>query len=138
MVNPSSVNLLNQPSANVDFSDPSRYQADQNDNPYYLHNTDHPGLVLVSDRLTTASEFHSWRRSIRMALNVRNKLGFIDGMIAKPSLNPRDYGVWSRCNDMIATWLMNSVSKKIGQSLLLQSVRFRISLCVYLTKCSIS
>ncbi|KAG2282832.1 hypothetical protein Bca52824_054052 [Brassica carinata] len=110
MVNPSSVNPLNQPSANVDFSDPSRYQADQYENPYYLHNTDHPGLVLVSDRLTTASEFHFWRRSIRMALNVRNKLEFIDGTIAKPSLNHHDYGAWSRCNDMIATWLLNSVS----------------------------
>ena len=73
-----------------------------------------------------------------MALNVRNKLGFIDGTIAKPSLNHHDYGAWSRCNDMIATWLMNSVSKKIGQSLLLQSVRFRISFCLYLTECSIS
>lgn len=53
-----------------------------------------------------------------MALNVRNKLGFIDGTILKPSLTHKDYGAWSRCNDMIATWLMNSVSKKIGQSLL--------------------
>lgn len=99
-------------------SDPSRYQADYYDNPYYLHHTDHPGLILVSDRLTTASEFHSWRRSVRMALNVRNKLGFIDGTISRPMVNHRDYGAWSRCNDIVATWLMNSVSKKIGQSLL--------------------
>lgn len=67
------------------------------ENPYYLHNTDHPGLVLVSDRLNTASEFHSWRRSIRMALNVRKKLGFIDGTIPKPPLTHKDYGAWSRC-----------------------------------------
>ena len=53
-----------------------------------------------------------------MALNVRNKLGFIDDTIPKPSLSHRDYGAWSRCNDIVATWLMNSVSKKIGQSLL--------------------
>lgn len=53
-----------------------------------------------------------------MALNVRNKLGFIDGTIAKPLPTHRDFGSWSRCNDMVATWLMNSVSKKIGQSLL--------------------
>ncbi|XP_013607478.1 PREDICTED: uncharacterized protein LOC106314084 [Brassica oleracea var. oleracea] len=56
-----------------------------------------------------------------MALNVRNKLGFIDGTIPKSPLNHRDYGSWSRCNDMVATWLMNSVSKKIGQSLLFMS-----------------
>ncbi|KAG7554761.1 Retrotransposon gag domain [Arabidopsis suecica] len=91
---------------------------DQYDNPYFLHRSDHAGLVLVSDRLSTGADFHSWRRSVRMALNVRNKLGFIDGTITKPSSEHRDFGSWSRCNDMVATWLMNSVSKKIGQSLL--------------------
>uniref|UniRef100_A0A0D2ZXR2 Retrotransposon Copia-like N-terminal domain-containing protein n=1 Tax=Brassica oleracea var. oleracea TaxID=109376 RepID=A0A0D2ZXR2_BRAOL len=96
----------------------SRFQTDQYENPYYLHNTDHPGLVLVSDRLTTAAEFHSWRRSVRMALNVHNKLGFIDGTIPRPPLTHKDYGVWSRCNDIVATWLMNPISKKTGQSLL--------------------
>lgn len=98
--------------------DCARLSVDQYDNPYYLHNSDHAGLILVSDRLSSGAEFHSWRRSVRMALNVRNKLGFIDGTISKPAETHRDFGSWSRCNDMVATWLMNSVSKKIGQSLL--------------------
>ncbi|XP_022544224.1 uncharacterized protein LOC111199052 [Brassica napus] len=101
--------------------DPARSITDLYENPYYLHSSDHAGLILVSDRLSCGSEFHSWRRSMRMALNVRNKLGFIDGTIPKPSPNHRDSGSWSRCNDMVATWLMNSVSKKIGQSLLFMS-----------------
>ncbi|XP_048609123.1 uncharacterized protein LOC111202900 [Brassica napus] len=99
-------------------SDSFRTSSDHYENPYYLHHNDHAGLVIVTDRLTTASDFHSWKRSIKMALNVRNKLGFIDGTIPKPSLSHRDYGACSRCNDIVATWLMNSVSKKIGQSLL--------------------
>ena len=94
--------------------DQFRYPADQYENPYYLHSADHARLVLVSDRLTTASDFHSWRRSILMALNVRNKLGFINGMISKPPEDHRDFGAWSRCNDIVSTWLMNSVDKKIG------------------------
>lgn len=98
--------------------DSTRQHMDQYDNPYFLHSSDHAGLQLVADRLTTGADFHSWRRSVRMALNVRNKLGFIDGTISKPPLNHRDSGSWSRCNVMVATWLMNSVSKKIGQSLL--------------------
>ena len=99
----------------------SRSITDLYENPYYLHATDHAGLVLLTDRLSSGSEFHSWRRSVRMALNVRNKLGFIDGTIPKSPLNHRDSGSWSRCNDMVVTWLMNSVSKKIGQSLLFMS-----------------
>lgn len=99
----------------------NRQNVDLYENSYYLHNSDHAGLQLVTDRLTTGAEFHSWRRSVRMALNVRNKLGFIDGTISKPSIDSRDAGSWSRCNDMVTTWLMNSVSKKIGQSLLYMS-----------------
>ncbi|CAA7029185.1 unnamed protein product [Microthlaspi erraticum] len=53
-----------------------------------------------------------------MALNVHNKLGFIDGTVPRPSLDHPDAGSWSCCNDMVITWFMNSVSKKIGQSLL--------------------
>ncbi|XP_013727615.1 uncharacterized protein LOC106431362 [Brassica napus] len=99
----------------------SRAIVDQYDNPYYLDNSDHIGLVLVTDRLVSGADFHAWRRSVRMALNVRKKLGFIDGTILKLPANHRDSGAWSRCNDMVSTWLMNSVSKKIGQSLLFMS-----------------
>jgi len=53
-----------------------------------------------------------------MALNVRNKLGFINGTISKPPKDHRDFGAWSRCNDIVSTWLMNLVDKKIGESLL--------------------
>ena len=87
----------------------------------YLHNSDHAGLKLVTDRLTSGADFHSWRRSVRMALNVRNKLGFIDGTIRKPPPTSRDSRSWSRSNDMVATWLMNSISNNIGQSLLFMS-----------------
>ena len=91
---------------------------DHYENPYYLHSSDHAGLILVSDRLSYGAEFHSWKRSVCMALNVRNKLGFVDGTIPKPPDSHRDAGSWSRCNDMVTTWIMNSVSKKIAQSLL--------------------
>ena len=69
---------------------PPRPPVDHYNNPYYLHNSDHAGLVLVSDRLETGADFHAWRRSVRMALNVRNKLGFIDGTIPKPPADHRD------------------------------------------------
>ena len=64
---------------------------DHYENPYYLHNSDHAGLILVTDRLSSGADFHSWRRSVRMALNVRNKLGFIDGTIPKPSSDHREF-----------------------------------------------
>ena len=42
-------------------SDSFRTSSDHYENPYYLHDNDHAGSVLVTDRLTTASDFHSWK-----------------------------------------------------------------------------
>ncbi|XP_048623048.1 uncharacterized protein LOC125592297 [Brassica napus] len=112
---------LNDDSFSIQSTGSNVAVSDHYGNPYYLHNSDHAGLKLVTDRLTSGADFHSWRRSVRMALNVRNKLGFIDSTIRKPPPTSRDSGSWSRCNDMVATWLMNLVSKNIGQSLLFMS-----------------
>lgn len=100
--------------------------SDLYENPFYLHHNDHAGLVLVTDRLSSGADFHSWRRSVRLALNVRNKLGFINGTISKPLESDPTYGSWSRCNDMVATWLLNSVSKPISASLLYMSTAAEI------------
>ncbi|XP_019085451.1 PREDICTED: uncharacterized protein LOC109126389 [Camelina sativa] len=109
---------VTRPPTPIPVNGPQQYQTDQYENPYYLHNADHAGLVLVLDCLVTASDFPSWRRSMWMALNVRNKLRFINGTISKTFEEHHDFGVWLRCNDIVLTWLMNSVDKKIGQSLL--------------------
>ena len=84
-------------------------------NPYFLHTSDYVGLQIVTDIFTSGADFHSLFGCL---LNIRNKLELVDGMIPKPPSNSRDLGLWSRCNDMIATWLMNSISKNSGQSLL--------------------
>ena len=85
--------------------------------PYFLHNGDHPGLVLVSNPLTGAN-YHTWRRAMLMALTVKNKVGFVDGMISRPNTNDLIFGAWNRCNSMISSWIINSVNRDIADSLL--------------------
>ena len=51
--------------------------------PYFLHASDHLGLNLVSQPLTELN-FNSWSRSMKMALNSKRKLGFVDGSVPKP------------------------------------------------------
>ncbi|CAA7049128.1 unnamed protein product [Microthlaspi erraticum] len=59
-------------------------------------------------------------RSVWLSTSATNS-EFIDGTVPRPPPDHPDAGSWSRCNDMVITWLMNSVSKKIGQSLLYMS-----------------
>lgn len=53
-----------------------------------------------------------------MAFEAKNKASFIDGSIQQPEVTYLLYGSWKRCNSMIKSWIMNSVSKDIAASLL--------------------
>ena len=45
--------------------------------PFFLHNGDHPELILVSHHLTE-SNYNTWSRAMAMALTAKNKIGFVD------------------------------------------------------------
>ena len=70
-------------------------------NPYFTHHSDHPGLVLISKPLN-GDNYLAWHRAMTLALNVKNKLGFVNGTIKVPSeeTHPDDYATWSHCNDI--------------------------------------
>jgi hypothetical protein len=48
--------------------------------PFYLHRGDSLGTLLVSQPLV-GNNYHTWKRSMSMALSAKNKLGFIDGSL---------------------------------------------------------
>ncbi|KAK6137091.1 hypothetical protein DH2020_029162 [Rehmannia glutinosa] len=86
-------------------------------NPLFLHHSDHPGVVLVS-QLLTEENYNTWSRSMIMALSAKNKISFIDGTISKPASTDSDFQHWIRCNDMVKSWLLNSLSKDIAHSVI--------------------
>lgn len=87
------------------------------DNPLYLRSSDSPRMKLISDQFDGTS-FSNWKRSMTIALSVRNKLGFVDGSIPKPiSISPI-FKNWSMCNDMVISWILGALSKSIGRSVI--------------------
>ena len=52
--------------------------------------------------------------TMTLALNSKNKLGFVDGSIKTPSkeIDQEEYTTWFRCNDMIHSWIVNTLSPK--------------------------
>lgn len=85
--------------------------------PYFVHPSDGPSSVTVTP-LLTGSNYHGWARSMRRALGAKNKFDFVDGTIPVPidDFDP-SLKAWTRCNMLIHSWLMNSVSESIGQSI---------------------
>ncbi|KAK2996628.1 hypothetical protein RJ639_026551 [Escallonia herrerae] len=53
-----------------------------------------------------------------MALEAKNKLGFIDKTIKKPAADSAEFSSWSRCNSMVTSWLIHSTIPAIANSIL--------------------
>ena len=84
--------------------------------PLYLHPSDHPGLVFVTS-IFNGENFTEWKRSMALALSAKNKLGFITGKYKIPNESSPYFDHWQRCDDMVITWILNSVVPEIRSSL---------------------
>ncbi|CAE6235555.1 unnamed protein product [Arabidopsis arenosa] len=85
--------------------------------PYYLTNSDNPGISIVSE-VFDGTNYDDWQIAIKIALDAKNKLAFIDGSVPRPLESDAMFRIWSRCNSMVKSWLLNSVSKQIYKSIL--------------------
>jgi len=86
--------------------------------PFYIHHTDHPGLVLVSKSLDGLN-YLTRRRSMILALDGRNKLGFVDGSIPIPdSSDTTKLHMWKINDNIVASWILNSLTKEISASVI--------------------
>ncbi|KDO46179.1 hypothetical protein CISIN_1g047947mg, partial [Citrus sinensis] len=86
-------------------------------NPFFTHHSDNPELILISKPLN-GDNYFGWKRAMVQALNSKNKLGFVNGSIKVPSeeTDPEGYAIWSRCNDMVHSWIVNSCDLEIAHS----------------------
>lgn len=80
--------------------------------PLILQSLNHPGMVLVSTPLI-GTNFKSWHRAIRIALGVKKKSGFIETTITMPYQNSKQYELWRKCDFMVTSWILNSISKDL-------------------------
>ncbi|XP_019233040.1 PREDICTED: uncharacterized protein LOC109213667 [Nicotiana attenuata] len=83
--------------------------------PLYVHPSDVLRTSLVSTPFD-GTGYGSWRRNVLVALSIRNKLDFINGNSQKPSPVSPLARQWQRFNDLVISWLVNSLSKEISHS----------------------
>ena len=85
---------------------------------YFLHHSDSPGFTLVSQPLT-GDNYASWSQAMTIAFFVKNKLGFIDGSLAKLAGNDLTLlNSWIRNNNIVISWILNSISKEISTNII--------------------
>ncbi|XP_068328837.1 uncharacterized protein [Pyrus communis] len=88
-------------------------------NPFFIHHSDHPAMMLVSKPLN-GDNYSTWSRAMKISLSAKNKLCFVDGTVLQPSVKtkPDDHASWQRCNDMIVAWIINSINSDITDSII--------------------
>ncbi|BAT79322.1 hypothetical protein VIGAN_02219000 [Vigna angularis var. angularis] len=83
----------------------------------YLHPNENPAISLVS-LVLNATNYHSWSRSFITALSAKDKVEFILGSAVRPSKTDASFPAWFRCNSMVVSWLLHSVSPSIRESII--------------------
>ena len=83
----------------------------------FLQSSDHPGMQIVSLKLT-ALNFQKWSRTVKIVLRTKVKLGFIDGSCSKPNLNTPEFNQWIKCDSMVVSWLLNSMTPELSKAFL--------------------
>jgi len=86
-------------------------------NPFRLDTGDNPVIILVTE-LLNGDNYATWSRAMQRALRAKNKLAFITGTINQPTdqADPL-FDLFERCNDMVVSWLQNSISTSIRSSI---------------------
>ncbi|XP_075646798.1 uncharacterized protein LOC142617729 [Castanea sativa] len=101
---------------------------DDPSNPLYLHHEESPGAMLVYQPLV-GENYPTWARLMQMALIAKNKLGFIGGTLTLSSPMVKTSSAiqaWIRCNKMVASWILNSVSQEISTSIVCKDTALEI------------
>ncbi|GJX19466.1 ribonuclease H-like domain-containing protein [Tanacetum coccineum] len=84
-------------------------------NPLHVQNSDNSNYVIIPFKLICTENYRIWPGVVKLALQARNKYGFVDGSCLKESYATSDVlsAQWDRCNAMVLTWIKNVVSQDI-------------------------
>ncbi|GJV13453.1 cysteine-rich receptor-like protein kinase 8 [Tanacetum coccineum] len=93
---------------NTDDTNPSNTHQNHNEDdinspnhPLYFHPQDHPGMILISRKLTGSDNYSHWKRSMMIALSARNKIKLVNGDFEEPEKTSPIRAYWERANDML-------------------------------------
>lgn len=97
----------------------ARNPSDNSSSPFYLRPSDNPSRALLVSEIFTSENYGAWSWSISISLIVKNKIAVIDGSLLRPNLDDTHLSIpWLRANNLVLSWLMNSISKEIRDNLL--------------------
>ena len=74
-------------------------------------------MVLVS-KVLQGDNYNTWSRAMIISLSAKDKIGFITGSIKPPSSTYDSFPSWQQCNDVVISWLLNSIHPDIASNVI--------------------
>ncbi|GJW52271.1 ribonuclease H-like domain-containing protein [Tanacetum coccineum] len=81
--------------------------------PLHLHSNDSTALTVVSIKLKGTENYQVWFYAMLLALEGKNKTGFIDGSCKRSNIDEVFGRQWDRVNVVVLGWILNSVSEEL-------------------------
>ena len=100
-------------------------QNPDHDFAFFVHPSEGPTSLTVFPKLDGSSSV-AWNHSMKCALGMKNKLRFIYGSITTPNIQDLNCNAWESYNHLVQSWLINSVSDSIAQTIVLYDTTFDV------------
>ncbi|KAJ9538263.1 LOW QUALITY PROTEIN: hypothetical protein OSB04_030996 [Centaurea solstitialis] len=81
--------------------------------PLYLHPSDTSGTPILNFKLCGTENYKVWSCAMILAIETKNKLGFVDESCARPTDDPVLAKQWDRCNSVVLSWILGSVTEEL-------------------------
>ncbi|GKE32197.1 ribonuclease H-like domain-containing protein, partial [Tanacetum coccineum] len=81
--------------------------------PLHLHPNDSVALTVVSAKLKGTENYQVWSCAMLLALEGKNKTGFIDGSCRRSNTDEVLGRQWDRVNAVVLGWILNSISEEL-------------------------
>nr|GEV44781.1 ribonuclease H-like domain-containing protein [Tanacetum cinerariifolium] len=81
--------------------------------PLHLHPNDTTALTVISIKLKGTKNYQVWSCAMLLALEGKNKNGFIDGSCKRSNTDKGLGKQWDRINAIVLGWILNSISEKL-------------------------
>uniref|UniRef100_A0A0V0GR20 Putative ovule protein n=1 Tax=Solanum chacoense TaxID=4108 RepID=A0A0V0GR20_SOLCH len=88
--------------------------------PYFISPTDSPRMLLVNTAFD-GKGIAGWKRGMLIGLSAKNKAGFINSSSPQPAADSDIHKAWLRANNMVISWLLNSLPREISESVIYSS-----------------
>ncbi|XP_075083557.1 uncharacterized protein LOC142167292 [Nicotiana tabacum] len=88
--------------------------------PLFLQARDAPGLVLIPIKLTGPENYALWSRTMKLAIQGKEKLGFVDRNCVKSKYRGKLAEQWNKCNAIVLSWI-GTISSELMPSIVFAS-----------------